>query len=95
MNIRTRIVKITAVVTLSGAILGIGSSAAMAADGDPSQWGKSSAVEEPSELHKRMNMEYEGELTRKVNEYEGQHRLTVDEDQSPSRRVNEYEGQHR
>ena len=39
-------------------------------------------------------MEYEGQLTRKVNEYEGQH-LTADEDQSLTRRVNEYEGQHR
>ncbi len=94
MSIRTRIVKVAAVVTLSGAVLGIGSSAAMAADGDPSQWGKEAAVGEPSELHKRMNMEYEGELTRKVNEYEGQH-VTVDEDQSLTRHVNEYEGQHR
>ncbi len=94
MSIRTRIVKVAAVVTLSAAVLGIGSNAAMAADGDPSQWGKATAVGEPSELHKRMNMEYEGQLTRKVNEYEGQH-LTADEDQSLSRRVNEYEGQHR
>ena len=39
-------------------------------------------------------------LTRKVNEYEGQHRLTAGAEQyddaaSLTRKVNEYEGQHR
>ncbi len=98
MSFRTRIVKITAVVALSGAALGIGSSTAMAADGDPSQWGKSSAEVSAGRVN-----EYEGQhltadedasLNRRVNEYEGQH-LTADEDASLTRKVNEYEGQHR
>ena len=60
MNIRTRIVKVAAALTLSAAAVGIGAmSPANAADGDPSQWGR-----------ERGSVSIE----RKVNEYEGQHR---------------------
>ena len=81
MSIRRRAVKITAVVTLSAAALGVGASAARA--GDPSQWGRARAevVGDPSQSESRKVNEYEGQH-RKVNEYEGQ-------------KVNEYEGQHR
>ncbi|MDQ4068017.1 MAG: hypothetical protein M3203_00825 [Actinomycetota bacterium] len=55
--------KITAAVTLSLALVGIGASAASA--GDPSQWGRARAevAGDPSQWG-----------LEKVNEYEGQHR---------------------
>ena len=91
MNVRTRAVKITAAVTLSLAALGVGSlSPAGAADGDASRRGRSqvttpagdgSVVGDPGQWETRKVNEYEGQH-RKVNEYEGQ-------------KVNEYEGQHR
>ena len=81
MNIRTRIVKATAALTLSAAAVGIVAiNPAGAADGDPSQWERIS-------VERKVN-EYEGQH-RKVNEYEGQHRKVSAE------KVNEYEGQHR
>ncbi len=86
MSVRTRAVKITAVVSLSLAGLGVVSmSPAGAAAGDPSQWGRAraEAAGDPSQWESRKVNEYEGQH-RKVNEYEGQHR-----------KVNEYEGQHR
>ena len=89
MNIRTRIVKTAAALTLSAAAVGIVTiSPAGAAAGDPSQWGRARAAEvsvagDPSQWGQRKVNEYEGQH-RKVNEYEGQHR-----------KVNEYEGQHR
>ena len=86
MNVRTRAVKVTAAVSLSLAGLGVVSvSPAGAAAGDPSQWGRARAEAEvagdPSQWLSRKVNEYEGQH-RKVNEYEGQ-------------KVNEYEGQHR
>ena len=81
MNIRTRIVKVAAALTLSATALGIGAmTPAGAAAGDPSQWERVS-------VERKVN-EYEGQH-RKVNEYEGQHRKIKVE------KVNEYEGQHR
>jgi hypothetical protein len=85
MSIRRRAVKITAVLTLSAAALGVGATTAGAAAGDPSQWGRAraEAAGDPSQwisVERKVN-EYEGQH-RKVNEYEGQ-------------KVNEYEGQHR
>ena len=58
----------------------VGAGPVDAAAGDPSQWGvaRSVAGGEDPEIPSTPG------LTRKVNEYEGQHR-----------RVNEYEGQHR
>jgi hypothetical protein len=74
-----------------------------AAAGDPSQWGAVSG--------KDPEFPVTPNLTRKVNEYEGQHRLGVAGDPSQwglsgqdpeypvtptvARKVNEYEGQHR
>ena len=85
MSIRTRAVKITAVITLSAATLAVGATASSAAAGDPSQWGRARAetavAGDPSQWLSRKVNEYEGQH-RKVNEYEGQ-------------KVNEYEGQHR
>ena len=79
MNIRTRIVKVTAALTLSAAAIGIGTmSPANAVAGDPSQWGR----EQSSVSVERKVNEYEGQQHRHLNEYEGQ-------------KVNEYEGQHR
>ena len=78
MSIRTGAIKITAAITLSFAALGVGASAARAGDGDPSQWGRD-----------RASVAQAAEVTRKVNEYEGQHRKVNAE------KVNEYEGQHR
>jgi len=93
-NLRTRIVKVAAALTLSAAAVGIGTlSPAGAAAGDPSQWGRdqASVSAEPSQgdtaAERKVN-EYEGQH-RKVNEYEGQHRKIKVE------KVNEYEGQHR
>jgi hypothetical protein len=81
MNVRTRIVKVAAALTLSASAVGIlAISPAGAADGDPSQWERVS-------VERKVN-EYEGQH-RKVNEYEGQHRKIKVE------KVNEYEGQHR
>ncbi len=88
MSIRRRAVKITAVVTLSAAALGVGTSAAGAADGDPSQWGRDRASVAQADTSRKVN-EYEGQH-RKVNEYEGQ---KVNEYEG--QKVNEYEGQHR
>jgi hypothetical protein len=93
MNVRTRIVKVAAAVTLSVTALGIAATAPAGAAtnrvpasvaGDPSQWGRSRAeiAGDPSQWLSRKVNEYEGQ-NRKVNEYEGQHR-----------KVNEYEGQH-
>ena len=75
MNIRTRIVKAAAVLTLSAAAVGIAAaSPAGAADGDPSQWGRDKAS---VSVERKVN-EYEGQHRKvsveKVNEYEGQHR---------------------
>ena len=58
-------------------------SPAGAAAGDPSQWGRARAevAGGTSQMESRKVNEYEGQH-RKVNEYEGQ-------------KVNEYEGQHR
>ena len=86
MNVRTRAVKITAAVSLSLAGLGVVSmSPAGAAAGDPSQWGRARAEAEvagdPSQS-----------LSRKVNEYECQHRKV---NEYEGEKVNEYEGQHR
>ena len=81
MNIRTRIVKVAAALTLSAAAVGIGAmTPANAADGDRRER-RSVSIE------RKVN-EYEGQH-RKVNEYEGQHRKVGVE------KVNEYEGQHR
>ena len=81
MNIRTRIVKLAAALTLSASAVGIlAVNPAGAAAGDPSQWERIS-------VERKVN-EYEGQH-RKVNEYEGQHRKVSVE------KVNEYEGQHR
>lgn len=78
-TIRTRIVKVAAAVTLSAAAVGI-VTISPAAAGDPSQWGRARAevAGDPSQWE-----------SRKVNEYEGQHRNVNVE------KVNEYEGQHR
>ena len=83
MNIRTRIVKTAAALTLSATAIGIGA-ASPAFAGDPSQWGRARAevAGDPSQWESSKVNEYEGQH-RKVNEYEGQHR-----------KVNEYEGQH-
>ena len=75
MSIRTTIVKATAALTLSAAAVGIVSiSPASAADGDPSQWGRS---HNEASVERKVN-EYEGQHRKvsveKVNEYEGQHR---------------------
>jgi hypothetical protein len=77
MNIRTRIVKVTAALTLSAAAIGIGTMSPANA-GDPSQWGREQSSvsverkvnEYEGQQHRHLN-EYEGQ---KVNEYEGQHR---------------------
>jgi hypothetical protein len=79
MSIRTRIVKAAAALTLSAAAVGIVTiSPASAAAGDPSQWGRAKAeasvAGDPSQWG-----------SRKVNEYEGQHRKVSVE------KVNEYE----
>jgi hypothetical protein len=76
MNIRTRIVKVAAALTLSATAVGIVAiSPAGAAAGDPSQWGRARAEvakvnEYEGQQHKHVN-EYEGQ---KVYEYAGQHR---------------------
>ena len=63
---RTRIVKVAAALTLSATAVGI-VTISPAAAGDPSQWGRAraeaSVAGDPSQW-----------LSRKVNEYEGQHR---------------------
>jgi hypothetical protein len=87
MSIRTTVVKTAAALTLSAAAVGIVPiNPASAAAGDPSQWGRAKAeasvAGDPSQWLSRKVNEYEGQH-RKVNEYEGQHR-----------KVNEYEGQH-
>ena len=77
MSIRTRIVKVAAALTLSATAVGIVTiSPAAAAAGDPSQWGRARAevAGDPSQWE-----------SRKVNEYEGQHRKVNVE------KVNEYE----
>jgi hypothetical protein len=98
MSVRTRIVKVTAAVILSAAAVGIGTiSPAHAAAGDPSQWGRSaSIVGDPSQwgLSASVVGDPSQWLSRKVNEYEGQHRK-VNEYEGQHRKVNEYEGQHR
>lgn len=83
---RTRIVKAVAALSLSAAAVGIVTvSPASAAAGDPSQWGRAraeaSVAGDPSQWG-----------SRKVNEYEGQHRHVKEYE---GQRVNEYEGQHR
>ena len=72
---RTRIVKAAAALTLSAAAVGI-VTISPAAAGDPSQWGRARAevAGDPSRWE-----------SRKVNEYEGQHRKVSVE------KVNEYE----
>ena len=66
-----RIRKITAAVTLSLVSLGVGASAATAAAGDPSQWGRARA-EAAAERNTAGDPSQWG--LEKVNEYEGQHR---------------------
>lgn len=79
MNVRTRIVKLAAAVTLSATAVGIAGLAPagaatqpdrshVAVAGDPSQWGRSVAGD-PSQWGFRGGFSAE-----KVNEYEGQHR---------------------
>jgi hypothetical protein len=90
---RTRIVKTTAALTLSAAAVGIVTiSPAGAAAGDPSQWGRARAEAVRAEASGAGDPSQW--LTRKVNEYEGQHRK-VNEYEGQHRKVNEYEGQHR
>ncbi len=83
MNIRTRMVKTAAALTLSATVIGIGA-ASPAFAGDPSQWGRAraSVAGEPGQ-HGSVAGDPSQWESRKVNEYEGQHR-----------KVNEYEGQH-
>jgi hypothetical protein len=95
MSVRTRMVKVAAAVTLSAAVLGVGTMLPAGATGDNGQQHRK--VNEYEGQHRKVN-EYEGQH-RKVNEYEGQHRLTAaDADgisQLLTHKVNEYEGQHR
>ena len=77
---RTRIVRLAAAATLSATAAGIISiTPAGAAAGDPSQWGRSRAATvasikgDPSQWGLAASHGDVGQLTRKVNEYEGQH----------------------
>ena len=81
MSIRTRIVNVAAALTLSATAVGIVTiSPAGAAAGDPSQWGRARA--EAAQAVAGDPSQWE---SRKVNEYEGQHRKVSVE------KVNEYE----
>ena len=91
-SLSKKIVRAAAAAAFSATVIGtVFTGAAGAAAGDPSQWGRShqggAVVGDPSQWISRKVNEYEGQH-RKVNEYEGERKVNEYEGE---RKVNEYE----